>query len=214
MILHVGLVKTTFRLIVALLATMITVMCAATPLHHHGRHQACLRYAYPNGKVPKSEVKFDLAFDRVNADGESFSCGPSIAAFQARRALESFRYGVLYYDQARFDEAVRYPLKVRIQKTLNSKPKIIFVHNFGEWSTLQKSYMGKRQTEGIACAWLGNVTVKSGYHSPGFFLMYGLVWFQRKGDGATVSVTSIILAPITAEMLKESCFPRNSGDQE
>ena len=77
----------------------------------------CLSYAYPKGQSPGSDLQFDTAFDRLNVNGASFSCGPAIAASKARDALESFRYGVLYHDKAHLDAVLHYPLKVGIYKT-------------------------------------------------------------------------------------------------
>jgi hypothetical protein len=168
----------------------------------------CLAYAYPKGQTPGAEAKFDNAYDTLNVHSASFSCGPAIAASKARDALESFRNGVLYHDKARLDAVLQYPVTVRINKTLGvEKPEVVMVHNADEWSTLQKERMTKVQIGMIACSWLGNVTVKAGYTSPGFFIGDGLIWFQRHGDGARVWVTSVNLAPLTPEMLASSCAP-------
>lgn len=168
----------------------------------------CLSYAYPKGQSPGSDLQFDTAFDRLNVNGASFSCGPAIAASKARDALESFRYGVLYHDKAHLDAVLHYPLKVGIYKTLDiasEKPKLVIVHNSEEWLRLQKAEMTKIQKAVIACSWLGNVTVTAGYSSPGFFIGDGLVWFQHHGKGAKVWVTSVSLMPLTSQMLASSC---------
>lgn len=166
----------------------------------------CLDYAYPKGETPGTELQFDTKFDTLNFHGASFSCGPAIAASKARDALESFRYGVLYQDKARLDNALQYPLTVRIFKTLAvEKPEVVTVHNAKEWLTLQKERMTTAQIEAIACSWLGNVDVKAGYNSPGFSIGDGLVWFQRIHDSATVKVTSLNLMPLTPEMVARSC---------
>lgn len=168
----------------------------------------CLKYAYPKGQTPGTEVQFDKAYDTLNVHGESFSCGPAIAASQARDALGSFRYGVLYHDKARLDSVLQYPVTVRINKTLGvEKPEVVIIHNAEEWASLQKDRVTDIQIGVIACSWLGNVTVTAGYKSPGFYIGEGLVWFQRHGDGARVWVTSVNLMPLTPEMLAKSCAP-------
>ena len=168
----------------------------------------CLDYAYPKGQSSGAEALFDNSYDTLNVHGASFSCGPAIAASKARDALESFRYGVLYRDKARLDVVLRYPLTVRISKTLDvaEKPKVVIVHNFEEWSDLQSKEMNKIEIALIACSWLGNVTVGAG-RSPGFFIGDGLVWFQRSSGSSKVQVTSINLMPLTSEMLVRSCAP-------
>lgn len=168
----------------------------------------CLEYAYPKGQTSGAEEQFDIKYDRLNVHGASFSCGPAIAASKARDALESFRYGVLYNDRERLDSVLRYPVTVRISKTLGvEKSEVVIIHNADEWATLQKERMTKIQIGVIACSWLGNVTVTAGYSSPGFFIGDGLVWFQRHGGSARVWITSVNLSPITPRMLASSCAP-------
>lgn len=189
-----------------LVAALIALVTGAASCAQESK--PCLEYAYPNGQVPGAETAFDNSHDALNTHGASFSCGPAIAASQARDALESFRYGVLYRDKTRLDTVLRYPLTVRIRKTLTvaEKPKVVTVHNSQEWSTLQSEEMNKLQIAVIACSWLGNVTVSAG-RSPGFFIGDGMVWFQRGAGSAKVWVTSINLMPLTAEMLTSSCAP-------
>jgi hypothetical protein len=169
--------------------------------------KTCLEYAYPKGQGPGSEMQFDTQYDNIT--GASFSCGPAIAASKARDALESFRYGVLYQEKAHLDSVLRYPLTVRISKTLGvEKPEVVTVHNAEEWITLQKERMTNIQIAVIACSWLGNVTVKAGYDSPGFFIGGGLIWFQGSPGSAKVKVTSVNLMPLTQDMLVSSCIPQ------
>jgi len=168
----------------------------------------CLNYAYPKGQTPGAEERFDNTYDTLNAHGASFSCGPAMAASKARDALESFRYGVLYHDKLRLDAALQYPVTVRINKTLEvEKPEVVIIHSAEEWFSLQKERMTDIQIAAIACSWLGNVTVKAGYISPGFNIGEGLVWFQRHGDSARIWVTAVNLMPLTPEMLSRSCAP-------
>lgn len=175
---------------------------------HAQTRKPCLEYVYPKGQSPGRDLQFDIVFDRVNVHGASFSCGPAIAASKARDALESFRYGVLYHDEARLNEVLHYPLTVSIYKTLGvEKPEVVIVHNAKEWMSLQRTRMTEIQIEVIACSWLGNVTVKSGYTSPGFFIGLGLVWFQRIHGSAKVKVTSLNLMPLTPKILASSCEP-------
>ncbi|MGH9599129.1 MAG: hypothetical protein ACRD27_04660 [Terracidiphilus sp.] len=176
---------------------------------HGQENKPCLSYAYPKGQSPGRDLRFDTAFDRLNVNGASFSCGPAIAASRARDALESFRYGVLYHDKARLNEVLQYPVSVGIHKTLGvEKPEVVIIHNADEWLTLQKERMTKIQIGVIACSWLGNVTVTAGYNSPGFFVGGGMVWFQRDGpNSAKVSVTAVNLMPLTPQMLASSCAP-------
>jgi len=189
-------------LILVLLLGSIGATC------HAQKGTPCLKYAYPKGQSPGSDLQFDITFDRLNVHGASFSCGPAMAASKARDALESFRYGVLYRDEARLNEVLQYPLTVRIFKTLRvEKPKVVIIHNAKEWLALQKDGMTKVQIETIACSWLGNVTVTAGYSSPGFYIGGGLVWFQRFRGSAKVRVTSLNLMPLTQKMLADSCEP-------
>lgn len=197
------------RLCMKTLCLVPVLLAGSVGLACYGQaKKPCLSYAYPKGQSPGSDLQFDTAFDRVNVNGASFSCGPAIAASKARDALESFRDGVLYHDKARLNEVLQYPLTVRISKTLGvEKPEVVVVHNADEWLTLQKKQMTKVQIGVIACSWLGNVTVTAGYNSPGFFIGLGLIWFQRDGDGAKVWVTAVNLDPLTPQMLASSCAP-------
>lgn len=189
------------------LASVLLAVFAA-PVAHAQDEKPCLEYAYPKGQTPGAEAQFDKAHDTLNVQGASFSCGPAIAASQARDALDSFRYGVLYHDKVRLDSVLQYPVTVRINKTLGvEKPEVVIIHNGEEWASLQKDRMTDIQIGVIACSWLGNVTVTAGYKSPGFYIGEGLVWFQRHGDGARVWVTSVNLMPLTPEMLAKSCAP-------
>lgn len=189
------------------LASVLFVVFAASVAHAQDQ-KPCLEYAYPKGQTPGAEAQFDKAHDTLNVNGSSFSCGPAIAASQARNALESFRYGVLYHDKARLDSVLQYPVTVRINKTLGvEKPDVVIIHNAEEWASLQKDRMTDIQIGVIACSWLGNVTVTAGYKSPGFYIGEGLVWFQRHGDGSRVWVTSVNLMPLTPDMLAKSCAP-------
>lgn len=174
-----------------------------------GTNRTCLDYAYPKGETSGSAEEFDESYDTMNIHAASFSCGPAIASSKARDALEAFRYGVLYRDRARIDAVLQYPLTVRISKTLEAaeKPKVVSVHNFQEWSMLQKQEMTKIQIAAIACSWLGNVTVSAGGRSPGFFIGDGMAWFQRSPGRARVKVTSLNLMPLAPEMLTRSCNP-------
>jgi hypothetical protein len=169
--------------------------------------EPCLEYAYPKGQGPGAEAQFDTRYDDIS--GTSFSCGPAIAASKARDALESFRYGVLYHDKVRIDAALRFPLTVRINKTLegSKKSEVVIIHNTDEWAALQKDRMTDIQVGVIACSWLGNVKVISGYSSPGFYIGGGLVWFQRIHGSAKVKVTSLNLMPLTKEMQISYCVP-------
>jgi hypothetical protein len=167
-----------------------------------------LEYAYPKGQAPPSEATFDKMYDKLNVNGASFSCGPAIAASEARKAVEAFRYGVLYHDRARLDAAIQYPLTVRINKTLEAseKPRVVIVHNFQEWSALQGGEMNKVQIALIACSWLGDVTVALG-STPGFYIGGGLVWFQSSAGTSKVRVTSINLMPLPPSEIVSSCAP-------
>jgi hypothetical protein len=172
--------------------------------------KTCLEYAYPKGLVPSAEALFDKTYDALNVNGASLSCGPAIAASQARNALESFRYGVLYRDKAHIDAVLRYPLTVGVTATLDAaeKLKVVIIHNFQEWSALQDHEMTKIQIAAIACSWLGNVTVTAGLRTtPGFFIADGLVWFQRRPGSFKVWVTTLNLMPLTPKMLEDSCGP-------
>jgi hypothetical protein len=186
----------------ALLAVFAATMSRAQD------QKPCLDYAYPKGQTSGAETQFDNTYDTLNASGASLSCGPAIAASKARDAVEAFRYGVLYHDKTRLDAALEYPVAVRINKTLEiEKPEVVVVRNATEWVALQKNKMNDIQIQAIACSWLGNVTVKAGYESPGFYIGGGLVWFQRHGDGARVRVTAVNLMPLTPAMLAKSCAP-------
>jgi hypothetical protein len=143
-----------------------------------------------------SHADFDKVFDRVNVNGASFSCDLFVDAGQARDILESFRYGVLYRDQARFDRAVRYPLNVIVGQISGGsvrKNKIV-VHDYKEW-LVQASLMTKEQTDEVERSWLGNVTIvgSTGFN-PGFIIDNGLVFFSTI-NSANVRVILIDLSP-------------------
>lgn len=191
------------RLVLALMSAVgAGTLCAQS-------NKPCVDRAYPKGATPNAQqAAFDAAFDTVNRNGWSFSCGPEIAASEAVKALESFRYGVLYHDQLRLDSVLHYPLPVRISTTLDATetPRLVTIHNFQEWSKLQREDLTKAQTAAIACSWLGGVTVANG-RSPGFFIGDGMVWFQSFVGSPKVWVTSVNLTPLTTEVLPRTCGP-------
>lgn len=188
--------------------SVLVLLLASANASAQDADKPCLEYAYPKGRAPSSEAIFDKKYDKLNVNSASFSCGPAIAASEARKALESFRYGVLYKDKIHLDAALRYPLTVRISKTLEAseKPKILVVHNSEEWITLQSKEMNKVQIALIACSWLGNVTVSLG-STPGFHIGGGLVWFQSSAGTSKVRVTSVNLMPLPQEEIISSCAP-------
>ncbi|MFI5247681.1 MAG: hypothetical protein ACHQWV_03915 [Nitrospirales bacterium] len=167
----------------------------------------CMDRVYSRGEKTGPDYAFDLAFDKDKA-GRSFSCGPEMRAWEARRAIESFRNGVLYRDRARMDSVLSYPLTARITKTLevDEKPEVITIRDFREWSKFQEERMGKNQIAMVACANLGNVSIETG-RSPGFMIGKGLVWFSRYVGSPRVKVSSINLFPVDTEAVVKACIP-------
>jgi hypothetical protein len=129
-------------------------------------------------------------------------------ASEAMKAIESFRNGVLYRDQARMDSVLAYPLTARISKTLeiDEKPEVVTIRSFRDWSKFQEERMDKNQVAMVACANLGNVSIESG-RSPGFMIGTGLVWFSRYVGSPRVKVSAINLFPVDTEAFVKACIP-------
>jgi hypothetical protein len=167
----------------------------------------CMERVYAQGEKGEPDYAFDVAFDKDKA-GRSFSCGPEMRASEAMKAIESFRNGVLYRDQARMDSVLAYPLTARISKTLeiDEKPEVVTIRSFRDWSKFQEERMDKNQVAMVACANLGNVSIESG-RSPGFMIGTGLVWFSRYVGSPRVKVSAINLFPVDTEAFVKACIP-------
>ena len=167
----------------------------------------CMDRVYAKGETTGPNYAFDVAF-RQGQSRQVILVGPEMRASEARNAIESFRNGVLYRDQARMDGVLNYPLTVRISKTLeiDEKPEVLTIRNFREWSKLQEERMDKAQIAMIACANLSNVSIEGG-RSPGFMIGNGMVWFSRCVGSPRVKVSSINLFPVGTEMFVKACIP-------
>jgi len=167
----------------------------------------CMERVYTKGEKVGPDHAFDVAFDKDKA-GRSFSCGPEMRASEARKALESFRNGVLYRDQALMDSVLSYPLTARISKTLDldEKPEVVTIRSFREWAKFQEERMDKNQIAMVACANLGNVSIQAG-RSPGFMIGNGMVWFSRYVGSPQVKVSAINLFPVDTEAFVKACIP-------
>jgi hypothetical protein len=187
------------------LCTVIICIFLFISLSYAEEQKTCLSDAYKNGHIDASEALFDKSYDIVNTGGGSFSCELEIAASQARKALDAFRYGVLYHDKAHLDSVLRYPVQV-YKKQDDTKITKITIHNYQEWAQFQQTELVKIHIAIIACSWLGNVTIVGG-RNPGFFIASGTVWFHRFVDSPKVWITEINISPITEKTLVDSCAP-------
>ena len=128
---------------------------------------------------------------------------------ELRKALDRFRYGVLYNDAASIKSVVSFPITVRVQYSLefNAKKTTIKLQNVSEWIAFQNKYFSKTQTALVACSYLGNVTPDGGGMSPGVMIGLGNFWFQSFVGSWKVQLTSVNLSPVDAKMLAEDCTP-------
>jgi hypothetical protein len=198
-------VMKTVKAALKFLCSVIVIAFLLIKLSFAQENKICLDKAYENGKADASEAVFDKIYDRVNVDVESFSCYLGIAASQARKAIDAFRYGVLYHDKTRLDSVLQYPVSVYLWQDHKLERKIV-IHNFQEWSKLQQTEIMKIHLAVIACSWLGNVKIIGG-REPGFFISNGTVWFHRFLDSPKVWITEININPIAEKSLVESCAP-------
>jgi len=195
---------TTRPLIRTAILAIVACCVIAVPAFAEG---PCMERVYTKGEKVGPDQAFDVAFDKDKA-GRSFSCGPEMRASEARKAIESFRNGVLYRDQARMDSVLSYPLTARITKTLNvdENPAVVTIRSFREWSKFQEEHMDKNQIAVVACANLGNVSIQAG-RPPGFMIGNGMVWFSRYVGSPQVKVSSINLFPVDSEAFIKACIP-------
>jgi hypothetical protein len=168
----------------------------------------CLDKIYPAGEPRNTaDFKFDQSFDG-DKDG-AYSCGQEMRPSELRKALERFRYGVLYNDEASIKAVVRFPLTVNVTYSLkfDAKKTTIKVHNAQEWFAFQNKYFSKTQTALVACSYTENVTLEPGGMEPGVMIGLGNFWFQNFAGSWRVRLTHVNLFPVDAKMLAESCTP-------
>jgi hypothetical protein len=167
----------------------------------------CLDKIYPAGEPRnKTEYEFDQGFDGDSTG--AYSCQLQMRPSELRKALEKFRYGVLYNDAASISTVARFPINVRVGHSMKINPKTtkIRVRNASEWFAFQKKYFSKTQTALVACAYLGDVTLAGG-RSPGVMIGLGEFWFQSFVGSWRVKLTAVNLLPVDATVLAKSCTP-------
>jgi hypothetical protein len=198
-----------FRKQFSLLALAATISLGI--LHSARANDPCLELIHDKNQAKDDEYLFDIKLDQ-DRNGRSFSCGPQIRASEARKALDLFRYGVLYEDKASICSIIQFPLVVRINKTRdsNEKPGIAKVNNYEEWALIRKNRFDKNLIALVACAHLGNVRIHSG-RSPGFEIGNGTFWFQSFAGDKKVYLSAINLAPLSDERLIDSCVGINDA---
>ena len=143
-----------------------------------GQESGCFDSLHAKVEPKDADYFFDLKYDR-NAAGQSFSCGPVMRASEARRALESFRYGFLYDSETHIKESVDFPLTIRVYqtRTVEDKGESYEIHDTKEWFEFRKTHFDKLQTALISCANIRNVAVHWGRGGYGFTIGSGSVWF-------------------------------------
>jgi hypothetical protein len=167
----------------------------------------CLSKVYGNLQTSPTEAEFDRSFDQVNGSKTSISCYLYIPASKARAAIEALRLGILYDDDAQLLRAVKFPLRVIVDREDSSHRNEAVVRTVKELRDLQHSHLTDAQRQVISCAWLGNVSLVGGnsFH-PGFIIGDGIVFFSTS-PGSGVKVTLVDLMPVSQEMLGRACSP-------
>jgi hypothetical protein len=181
------------------------LILALMPPVAHAADSPCLKSIYPPGQPRNSaDYQFDQNFEGDKSG--AYSCQLGMRPSELRKALEKFRYGVLYNDAASIQAVVRFPINVRVSESLEINAKItrIKIRNTSEWFAFQNKYFSKTQTALVACAHLGNVTPLGG-HSPGVMIGLGEFWFQSFAGSWGVKLTAVNLDPVDAKELANSC---------
>jgi len=127
------------------------------------QNDRCIGAIY-SAKEPRNTPDFE--FDRTfvgDAKGV-YSCLLGLRASAVRRALEEFRFGVLYHDAPSIKSVVHFPLSAHVSESvdLDAKTTTVEVRTVTEWFAFQEKYFSKAHLALVACAHLGNVTPVGG----------------------------------------------------
>lgn len=155
---------------------------------------------------------FDVENDH-NPRGRPFSCDSFIRASEALRLIENFRIGFLYDDRERFEEAVRFPLRIRLwNDSGESITERVSIETFDEWLGFKEGHFDRYERALIACATLENLQLFRKWS--GFAIGLGRVWFLPNPDGKH-KVHEISVKPLAPKLLLRLCAnepPHVSGD--
>jgi hypothetical protein len=173
----------------------------------HPADKRCLDEIYPAGES-RNAADFRLDRDFVGDANGAYSCLLRMRPSELRKALDRFRTGVLYHDEAAIAAVVRFPIQARVSDSTATNAALtrITIRNAPEWFTFQEKHFSSTHTALVACAYLGNATITGG-RSPGVMIGLGAFWFQSFVGSWTVKMTSVNLFPIDATMLAKSCTP-------
>ena len=163
------------------------------------------------GQPRDADYVFDLRFDRV-ASGGSFACDLDVRPSDARKAIDEFRYGVLYESELHLRRAIRFPVSVGIRKTLDVQEvgETVELRTVKEFIEFMKLRLDAAHLTLTACANLRNVTIVKA-RSYGFMLGAGTVWFHRSPNERRPRVTSLNIGPIPDKALLDECKVSLSG---
>jgi hypothetical protein len=156
-------------------------------------------------ELKDADYAFDLRFDRTKKN-ESFSCDLEMRASAAAKAIELFRFGVLYDSARHIAASVQFPLVASVRKTRNvaEAPRSVRIGNFTEWDAFKRANFTKLQVAEVACASLYNVEIVKS-RSYGFMTGSGMIWFQALTNVPGVRVTAVNLVPVDRDSFLESC---------
>ena len=157
------------------------------------------------GQPRDADYYFDLRFDLI-ATGGSFACDLDVRPSDARKAIDDFRYGVLYESELHLGRAIRFPVSVGIRKTLEVQEvgETVELRTPKEWIDFMKSRLDAAHLTLTACANLRNVTIVKA-RSYGFMLGAGTVWFNRSPNERRPRVTSVNIGPLPDKALVDEC---------
>jgi hypothetical protein len=178
---------------------LMMVMCCAA------QENTCFDKVHQKNQFKNADYYFDLNHDKTNKGG-SFSCDLEMRASEAAKALEAFRFGVLYDSEKHVNEAVHFPLTANIRDSRNpdQKPMSIRITTAKEFIAFKKKHFSNLQTAQIACSSLHNVEIVKS-RTYGFMIGGGMVWFQNLVDVPGIHVTAINLRPVGPNVVLESC---------
>jgi len=167
----------------------------------------CLDSIYPAGTSRTSAAfQFDRTFE--GDAGGGYSCGLRMRPSELRRALDTFRNGVLYRDPSSINAVVQFPINVHVSDGLEpvAKKKTIRIKSASEWFAFQEKNLTDAHLALVACSYLGNVTLEGG-RSPGAMIGLGAFWFQSFEGSWRVKMTAVNIDPLSPDKLAKACTP-------
>lgn len=169
------------------------------------QEDGCFEKVHKKNQVKNDDYYFDFNHDKTN-QGDSFSCDLEMRPSEAVKAIESFRFGVLYDNEKYLRDGVLFPLTInyRESQAQEQKPKLIRIANPKEWIAFKKKHFTKLQIALIACSSLHNVGIVRS-RTYGFTIGNGMIWFQKLADVPGVRVTAINLSPVGKEAVLGYC---------